>query len=267
MGQCERVSSRAWREAYLLLGECCALGVLAEGWCERFHEGLVRLLDVQVSVLLVGPLPVVLGCSPPGAGDGVLTFGWPSVAARQLAQQYFRRGAMRDGPLMPAWSRIGGLSAIRSRRQLVDDRAWYESPHYRDYYRHSGSDHPVLSRCRLPTGQHMLVNVWRQAGRRAFTIRELDLLRLLHREVAALYGTRLAPLTGSKDPALTPRIRQVLGLLVQGLGEKEIAQALRISPHTVHDHVKALYRQLGVRSRAELLSRLRGWARNGAGRD
>ena len=47
--------------------------------------------------------------------------------------------------------------------------------------------------------------------------------------------------------------RQVLRLLVQGASEKEAAAALNLSYHTVHAHVKQIYRELGVRSRGELI--------------
>ena len=55
-------------------------------------------------------------------------------------------------------------------------------------------------------------------------------------------------------PNLTPRLQQVLQHLLGGESEKEIAGFLTISRHTVHVHVKALYRHCGVRSRGELLS-------------
>ena len=57
---------------------------------------------------------------------------------------------------------------------------------------------------------------------------------------------------------LTPRQQQVLDSLLRGLGNKEIAFALHISPHTVHNHVKAVYQDFGVSSRGELLARCLG---------
>ncbi len=58
---------------------------------------------------------------------------------------------------------------------------------------------------------------------------------------------------------LSPRERETLALLMTGAPEKQIAARLGISPHTAHDYVKALYKKLGVTSRAELMARaLRG---------
>lgn len=54
------------------------------------------------------------------------------------------------------------------------------------------------------------------------------------------------------EPRLSRRLMQTLCLLLDGLSEKEIAAELGLSPHTVHDYVKSLYRTFRVRSRAEL---------------
>ena len=49
---------------------------------------------------------------------------------------------------------------------------------------------------------------------------------------------------------LTPREREVLGLVCEGLSDPEIARRLVLSPHTVHRHVANILRKLGVHSRA-----------------
>lgn len=66
---------------------------------------------------------------------------------------------------------------------------------------------------------------------------------------------------GRKNPRediikeLTPAQVRVYDLLLEGLLEKEVALQLGISIHTVHDHVKAIYRALSVTSRGELISK------------
>jgi DNA-binding CsgD family transcriptional regulator len=59
-----------------------------------------------------------------------------------------------------------------------------------------------------------------------------------------------------RDPRdeLSPRQLEVLERLTSGLSEKQIAYELKLSQHTVHDYVKALYKRYGVMSRAELLA-------------
>ncbi|WP_194288539.1 helix-turn-helix transcriptional regulator [Ornithinicoccus halotolerans] len=55
---------------------------------------------------------------------------------------------------------------------------------------------------------------------------------------------------------LSPREEEVLVEVVAGRGTDEIAARLVISPHTVRDHVKALFEKTGTRSRGELASHL-----------
>ena len=54
---------------------------------------------------------------------------------------------------------------------------------------------------------------------------------------------------------LSPRMRQTLDRLLAGDSEKQIANTLAVSPHTVHVYVKAIYRGFDVSSRGELLAR------------
>lgn len=48
--------------------------------------------------------------------------------------------------------------------------------------------------------------------------------------------------------------RRVLDILLEGRSEKEVATQLEISPHTVHNHVKEIYKRMNVNSRPELLA-------------
>jgi len=55
---------------------------------------------------------------------------------------------------------------------------------------------------------------------------------------------------------LTSRQRQILEMLAQGRSNREIAQALARSEHTVHRHVANILAQLGVRTRAQAVAML-----------
>jgi len=57
---------------------------------------------------------------------------------------------------------------------------------------------------------------------------------------------------------LSPREGDVLRLLVQGHDTAGLADRLGISPHTVRDHLKNVFRKTSTRSRSELLSALAG---------
>nr|WP_274622025.1 LuxR C-terminal-related transcriptional regulator [Myxococcus fulvus] len=52
-----------------------------------------------------------------------------------------------------------------------------------------------------------------------------------------------------------------MALFQAGLGEKEVAERLGLSPSTVHDDSKALLKRLDARSRTELLAKARALPR------
>ena len=54
---------------------------------------------------------------------------------------------------------------------------------------------------------------------------------------------------------LTPRETEVLDLLADGLGNKEIAARLNISEHTIKFHIRSILGKLGASSRTEAVSR------------
>lgn len=66
-------------------------------------------------------------------------------------------------------------------------------------------------------------------------------------------GAEPAPRSGRQDEALTAREVDVLKLFSRGLSYRETADILGISPHTIGDHVKSIYRKLSVHSRTEAI--------------
>jgi RNA polymerase sigma factor (sigma-70 family) len=53
--------------------------------------------------------------------------------------------------------------------------------------------------------------------------------------------------------SLSPREREVLELITEGLGNAEIAERLSISEKTVRNHVSHLFDKLGVWTRAQAI--------------
>ena len=51
-------------------------------------------------------------------------------------------------------------------------------------------------------------------------------------------------------PDLTPREREVLQLISEGMSAPEIGKRIHLSPTTVKTHLHTLYEKLGVRDRA-----------------
>ncbi|MBI4311955.1 MAG: response regulator transcription factor [Chloroflexi bacterium] len=65
---------------------------------------------------------------------------------------------------------------------------------------------------------------------------------------------KTASSSDSHTPHVTPREAQVLGLLSQGLPNKEIAHSLSLSHVTVRQHVSRLLQKYSVQSRTELVA-------------
>jgi DNA-binding NarL/FixJ family response regulator len=57
----------------------------------------------------------------------------------------------------------------------------------------------------------------------------------------------------SEDNLLSPREKEIVGLLHQGLPNKAIAEQLSISSHTVKTHIQRIYKKYGVNNKATLL--------------
>ncbi len=55
--------------------------------------------------------------------------------------------------------------------------------------------------------------------------------------------------------ALSERQRQIVELIAQGCGDKQIADVLQISVHTVNFHTRVLFEKFGVSCRAALILR------------
>jgi DNA-binding CsgD family transcriptional regulator len=56
---------------------------------------------------------------------------------------------------------------------------------------------------------------------------------------------------------LTDRQRELIDLALEGLSDKAIARRLSISDHTVGNHFRAIYAQLGVSKRSQLIALLK----------
>jgi DNA-binding NarL/FixJ family response regulator len=67
--------------------------------------------------------------------------------------------------------------------------------------------------------------------------------------------TVFEPTAHQPAPLLTEREREVLDLIAAGSTNREIAEQLYLSPHTVKEHTSAVYRKLEARNRAEAVQR------------
>ncbi|MCP1495646.1 PAS domain S-box-containing protein [Pseudomonas migulae] len=81
--------------------------------------------------------------------------------------------------------------------------------------------------------------------------------RTLIEKLANVKSVNSPKLPGVSFTDLTARERDVLGLICEGLADKEIAARLKLAPNTVRNHVSTVYSKLDVHSRSEAIV----WAR------
>ena len=86
------------------------------------------------------------------------------------------------------------------------------------------------------------------------------------KKVIGVYGNRFIigairqinkqpnPLLGT----LSDRETEVVLLILKGLATKEIARVLVISPYTVNDHLKSIYRKLDVHTKTQVIQKVLG---------
>lgn len=68
-------------------------------------------------------------------------------------------------------------------------------------------------------------------------------------------STQIAPII-VEAYSLTAREQEITRAVARGLSNPEIAATLTLSPHTVRDHLKAIFTKVGVNSRGELVAKL-----------
>lgn len=92
----------------------------------------------------------------------------------------------------------------------------------------------------------------RAAGASGFVSKDLEAAEVTRAVRMVGAGmTLFPPKVDQPAPLLSEREREVLSLIAAGCTNREIAEQLYLSPHTVKEHTSALYRKLSARNRAE----------------
>jgi DNA-binding CsgD family transcriptional regulator len=127
-----------------------------------------------------------------------------------------------------------------------------------------GAHHALAWLAVRPQGNCACVEFLKPATGGAFTLRDEAVVRILSTELfpePASPARHSAAADGDALVELPRRQREVLSALLVGSSVKEIASDLGISPYTVNDYIKALYRRYQVSSRGELLAAMHGLRR------
>lgn len=117
---------------------------------------------------------------------------------------------------------------------------------------------PGWVRAALGAGVHAIINRDPESEELSLALDAAQAgLILLHPSSAQAFAATALPVTVPPNleiEALTAREREVLRLIGDGLGNKEIAARLSISEHTAKFHISSILGKLNVSSRAEAVS-------------
>lgn len=182
------------------------------------------------------------------------------VRAGLLAAQVRDRGDVRVGPVVivvderdqivqSSWDAQERLDALVHGPQSGDPLTvvWAVVASARRYARGEITA-PPRSRVRTSSGVWLVINATPlrgadgASGQVVVTIEEARPPEIVPIVVAAFQ--------------LTPRERDIVTLVLQGMDTKEIAATVHLSAYTVQDHLKSVFEKAGVRSRRELVSRI-----------
>ncbi len=102
--------------------------------------------------------------------------------------------------------------------------------------------------------EHMLAEVRTQLGAQAFAAAWEEGRIMTPEQTLAEQPVNRAQIHAPRKSALTERESEVLALVAQGRTDAQIAEALVISPRTVHAHLRTIYRKIDVTSRFAAIS-------------
>ncbi len=165
----------------------------------------------------------------------------------------FLFGDRRERGLNPCLVAMMSQSPDEGVTSSRDDllREWTRSVYFNECAKPEGFSHMLCSTRTLGVS-HVVDGFafWRATGDHAFTDEDQAIIRILQHECPPFFADLEVP--------LSPRARATLEHLLRGASDKEIAAHLTLSPHTVHQYIKTIYRAYGVHSRWELISLFRG---------
>ncbi len=252
-----------------ILGSCCALVTSLhtvapqqpQAWLARAAAGVSTLIRPGTACWIMDAGLNDDGTAADAGGWKVHAFAIEGCVSAEASRKY-REQVARGFPAEDATSHPARQFGVPTnlclpRADLYPAGAWASSS-YRALCREAGVRE--FARC--------VIEFERESPRRWLVIEaqglddgwaaDADLLRVLSAlgdGIARAYDhrfLRLERLHAELTSRISPAGHAVLPLLAQGLSESEIGKRIHRSTHTVHDHVKQIYRALGVSSRLEL---------------
>ena len=172
--------------------------------------------------------------------------------------EYFARPetSVLEDPIMDVGRVVSGLSTLRM-GAVLRDRDLTPYLNAIDIMRRFGHADALIGMFRRHDASAVTaLSVHRTDIKRPYNLRERSIIKSLAKELAHLYETgRLEYAPAKPFENLSPRLQDVAERLLTSASEKQIAAAMNLSRHTVHDYVKRIYAMFEVDSRAAFILR------------
>ncbi len=156
-------------------------------------------------------------------------------------------------PFFEAFEKTQGHTT-RLRQQIVPHHIFEESSVY-DLWKKANTGPVILSARPTSDGQVSMIGLYRRFDRPFFNEDESRIAHIVLSEIPSLHEAISPVELNGEVTGLSPRLRQVLNLLLQGYSRKEIASALTLSIHTVGDYIAEIYKRFEVHSQTDLVRR------------
>jgi len=251
MPQSTRLTSDQIRVAMRTVGDCRDVGLDPAAWNLRvscfFQEHLRSVFTTGFTLRIEDCQSKIQQLHFAFWSDNRMHTRWVKFGADHGYRNYLSVQRFSE--------RYAGQGMTVTRQDLIANREWFDSPERIDRVT-ARQDELMISAQPYERGLIHAFSINRAVGDTPFTVADKALVRLIHEELGLLFGTRLSlNLDSQALPAdLSPRLQAVLICLLAGDSDKEMANRICLSVHTVHEYVKQLYCRFGVHSRAELFA-------------
>jgi DNA-binding CsgD family transcriptional regulator len=198
--------------------------------------------------------------------DRVVFFGIDAEAQAKY-QKYYRllRNPVRQRVACPEAETYKG---ILDSQDVFEDSTVREERLYREFHGPQHMDRSLAVKLTDHGVNTAMLGLWRSRESRGFTAVDLLKIRCMAPVLTSVYARltdqptdgRLEWLTNILAPArLSSREIDVARIAAKGLSTKQIAIEMCLSRFTIQDHLKSIYRKLGVNNRAGLMRSILGF--------
>lgn len=252
----QHIQSEHLRHVAEVVGSIGALPAVAtQDWCERACRALLHLREDALACLLVADL----------AENGEILL----LEASGAVHGGFQGESIEGHMLHPAsasslgWWLDGGANTSRATLLRMHPGAarWGETAVGRRWAQDFSITDMLVGLTPIGNpddGRALVIELGLRSDAEPFTAPDAAALQAVLPQLSKRATLAFGEESINPMNRITPREQLILEQLALGKTVKQIAEGLKRSPHTIHDHVKSLHRKLNASSRGELIARALG---------